>query len=72
MRLIGPMPDEISKPTLKESWRHCPGNINPADLPSRGMRSTKLSISKVLWNGSDFLHLPESEWPDNQTTHILN
>ena len=31
-----------------DQWKHCAGDDNPADLPSRGMTSTDL-VGSVLW-----------------------
>jgi len=44
-----------------EKWQHCPGNMDPADIPSRGMNRVKLANSALWWNGPDFLRLPEQQ-----------
>ena len=62
----------IRKLTSKETWRHCPGSLNPADLPSRGLSAKELSTNKIWCNGPEFLYKPESEWPENRPTLSLN
>ena len=37
---------EIRVCTAQDSWRHCPGVQNPADLPSRGMSAKELVNEK--------------------------
>lgn len=39
---------EIRQKVSPEQWSHCPGETNPADLPSRGLSLLELSVSK-LW-----------------------
>ena len=34
--------DEIRKISNRRVWRHCPGHLNPADLPSRGIAAYEL------------------------------
>ena len=66
-RYVNNRVEEIRATTGKESWRHCPGKLNPADLPSRGLTANELKRSELWWNGPAFLQLPEREWPENVT-----
>ena len=53
---------EIQKLTSPETWRHCPGSDNPADLPSRGAAVS--ALKQDLWiRGPEWLRLPPSDWP---------
>ena len=54
---------EIRQLTKQEEWQHCPGNSNPADIPSRGMSGKSLVTNEIWWNGPNFLQLPEVHWP---------
>ena len=62
--------DKIRRLTSKNDWRHCPGKQNPADLPSRGTSAKDLTNNAIWWNGPEFLHQPETEWPTNESTHF--
>lgn len=55
--------DEIRQLTNNCSWRHCPGKLNPADLPSRGVSIGNLVNSSLWWDGPKFLQAPEHSWP---------
>ena len=54
---------EILEYTTQDSWRHCPGVQNPADLPSHGMSAKELVNEKRWWKGPEFLYKSEAEWP---------
>ncbi|XP_063632929.1 uncharacterized protein LOC134804004 [Cydia splendana] len=56
---------EIRQHTNVEDWRHLPGLMNPADLPSRGCNARQLMKSK-WWEGPAWLKAKESEWPGSQ------
>ncbi|XP_033225950.1 uncharacterized protein LOC117178634 [Belonocnema kinseyi] len=45
---------EIHSLSSADQWRHVPGHMNPADLPSRGCTSDQLLISR-WWEGSEWL-----------------
>jgi hypothetical protein len=54
---------EIRKLLPVESWKHCSGRENPADLPSRGLPLIELSVSKLWRNGPSWLTSQEYENP---------
>ena len=60
--------DEICSLTSLDSWRHCPGDLNPADISSRELSAKDLSTNTTWWNGTSFLYLPESAWPEIRPT----
>ena len=51
--------------TDKNSWRFCPGTLNPADLPTRGISAQSLSDNQLWWNGPCFLQSTEDQWPED-------
>lgn len=54
---------EIQQTTSPEQWRHVPGMVNPADLPTRGLSAVTLAESEVWMEGPAFLKDDESTWP---------
>lgn len=63
--------EEILKLTSKEEWRFCPGNLNPADIPFRGLKGQDLVESKVWcmeWYGvyaqdrHRMAYIPSRKW----------
>ena len=48
----------------ESSISFCPGELNPANLPSRGCSLSELFEKLPFWKqGPDFLKLNQSEWP---------
>lgn len=54
---------EIQRTSSPEQWRHVPGTVNPADLPTRGLSAMALAESEVWMEGPAFLKDDESTWP---------
>ena len=47
---------EIRQLVPVECWKHCPGEINPADLPSRGVELSELLCNSLRLNGRSCFH----------------
>ena len=54
---------EIRESTDPEQWQHCPGSLNSADLPTRGLPAAELLHTQKWWNGPEFLTKHEEDWP---------
>ena len=61
---------EIHQLTNKDHWKHCPGQLNPTDLPSHGLFGDKLLNNHLWWEGPPFLLLSESEWPSEAQVNV--
>ena len=63
---------EICQLTDTNQWYHCPGILNPADLPSRGTTVEKLVQSIRWWNGPAFLKLSQDKWPQTKISSQID
>ena len=54
---------EIHRSSNPQQWRHVPGDMNPADLPTRGLSATELANSKLWAEGPEIIQGEESTWP---------
>ena len=54
---------EIQRQSNPGQWHYVESKENPADLCSRGLRTTHLNESTLWWRGPDFLSKHKSEWP---------
>ena len=47
--------NQIRKLTSVECWQHCLGDVNPADLPTRGISGVDFINDELWWEGPAFL-----------------
>ncbi|OXA48910.1 uncharacterized protein LOC110854898 [Folsomia candida] len=59
---VGNRVREILKMSDAKQWKHVPGKLNPADLPSRGCNARELVQSR-WWEGPDWLREDQNSWP---------
>ena len=52
---------EIRQSVPVECWKHCTGEINPVDLPSRGVELSELLCNPLWLNGPGCFHFPDTE-----------
>lgn len=59
--------DRIQRQSKSEliTWRHVRGELNPADLISRGLMPQELVDNTKWFHGPDFLLQPEAEWSES-------
>jgi hypothetical protein len=55
--------NEIQQKSQAVIWKHIRGELNPADLISRGLSPSELISNDSWWHGPEFLLQPEAEWP---------
>jgi len=53
---------EIREFSRQEEWKYVPGDLNPADLPSRGCSPAQL-VRSEWWLGRSWLYKPDIDWP---------
>ena len=56
---------EIQELSKSFVWRHVRGELNPADLISRGLTPAEILVSNLWWFGPEFLTHPENMWPES-------
>ena len=56
--------DEIRSLVPISCWDHCAGKDNPADIPSQGLTTTELSVSKLWRSGPNWLEMTLNPVPD--------
>ena len=61
---------EIVSLTGVESWKHCAGTENPADLGSRGCFATTLVTDEIWWKGPPWLRGSPEAYPARMALEI--
>ena len=62
----------IRSETDTNSWKHVPGELNPADQLSRGVARISKFVEDETWTkGPHFLSKSQDEWPSDETLEDL-
>ena len=56
----------IQKNVSAVPWRHVPGKLNPADIPTCKVSPKDLQNNVVWWEGATFLSKHKTEWPEQK------
>ena len=62
--------DKVRKLILPEAWNFCPGRLNPADLPTRGVKARDLKYSEIWWHGPKFLRELQEACPEQPNIQV--
>lgn len=62
---------KIRELTNEANWNFCPGELNPADVPSRGCGGEQLVRNQTWWNGPKFLKSTREHWPKSPQTSAM-
>ena len=62
--------DKVRKLILPEARNFCPGRLNPADLPTRGVKTRDLKNSDIWLQGPKFLRESEEAWPKQPNIQV--
>ncbi len=55
---------EIREKVSSELWSHCPGDQNPADIPTRKINVSQFAANTRWWEGPHWLKQSKSQWPN--------
>ena len=61
---VGNRVARLQDSTEVDEWRHVPGELNPADLITRGIRADEPEKWAEYHNGPAFLRDEEENWPE--------
>ena len=61
--------NEMRNLTLKNTWRFCPGTMNPADIASRSCTGQELIEQELWWSRPTFLKSSSDSWPNLPTQY---
>ncbi|XP_050500156.1 uncharacterized protein LOC126880374 [Diabrotica virgifera virgifera] len=67
---VGNRVKEIKKYSAVDQWRHVPGDMNIADVLSRGCSGKQL-LEKQWWKGPQWFKEPENMWPKGEVGDVV-